>query len=268
MSAITGLAEVNGTKLYYEMRGEGHPLVLISGGGSMDRRMWDDQFKPFAEHYKVIRYDIRGIGKSEMPQAPFSHIQDLHSLLRFLNIDQAYLLGLSFGGSIAIDVALAHPEMIDALIPVAPGLTGYQFSDEYLRGFAAMLEAARHEGISRAVQMILATAAYPPPEHIVARRRIHQILIDNAQAVQSLSFVNLMQPLDPPAIGRLSEIRIPTLIVVGDRDHPDHDAIVDTLKKNIAGARKIVISGAGHIMNMEKPQEFNRVVLDFLDRQP
>src|SRR5579871_5627650 len=94
---LTGYVETNGTKLYYEEMGEGHPLVLLHGG-YMDRRMWDDQFSVFAEHYRVVRYDIRGFGKTELPQVPYADTEDLLDLLTFIGIEKTYLLGLSLGG--------------------------------------------------------------------------------------------------------------------------------------------------------------------------
>src|SRR5262249_9161414 len=116
-----GMARVNGTSLYYELKGKGFPLVLISGGGTLDRRTWDDSFSNFPKDYKVIRYDIRGIGKSARPLEPFSHSQDLYALLNFLNINKAHIIGLLFGGAIAIDFTLEHPEMVDSLILAASG---------------------------------------------------------------------------------------------------------------------------------------------------
>src|SRR5947209_20150411 len=103
--AETGYIETNGTKLYYEVMGEGHPLVLIHGG-YMDRRMWDDQFAAFAEQYQVIRYDVRGFGKTELPQVPYADRQDLYDLLQALGVTKTYLLGLSLGGEVAIDFTL------------------------------------------------------------------------------------------------------------------------------------------------------------------
>lgn len=100
-----GMAKVNGTSLYYEVTGKGLPLVLISGGGTLDRRAWDDQFETFAKYYKVIRYDIRGIGKSARPLKDFSHSQDLYALLKFLKVRKAHIVGLSFSGAIALDFA-------------------------------------------------------------------------------------------------------------------------------------------------------------------
>ncbi len=132
----TGFAEVNGTKLYYEVLGEEHPLVLIHGG-YMDRRMWDDQFAVFAEHYRVIRYDVRGFGKTELPQVPYADRQDLYDLLMFLGVEKAYVLGLSLGGVIAIDFTLDYPNMVDALVLVGSPVSGFSmelmFTEEQLQ---------------------------------------------------------------------------------------------------------------------------------------
>src|SRR5690242_8469772 len=106
-----GFVEVNGTQLYYETQGCGHPLVLIHGG-YMDRRMWDDQFHAFAKQYRVIRYDVRGFGKSELPGVPYADRQDLYALLKHLGVEKTYLLGLSLGGMIALDFTLDYPKMV------------------------------------------------------------------------------------------------------------------------------------------------------------
>ena len=122
-----GFAKVNGAKLYYEIAGEGHPLVLIHGG-LMDNTMWDDQFSVFARHYRVLRYDMLSFGQSDIPtlEKPISLYEDLYGLLAFLGIDKTYVLGLSMGGSTALDFTLAHPHMVDALVLCAPGVSGYQ----------------------------------------------------------------------------------------------------------------------------------------------
>jgi 3-oxoadipate enol-lactonase len=107
--STTGFAEVNGTRLAYEVAGEGHPLTLIHGG-LVDRRLWDDQFAAFAQHYRVIRYDLRGLGESALVKAdqpPYSASADLYALLHSLGIEKTYLLGLSAGGALAIDFTLA-----------------------------------------------------------------------------------------------------------------------------------------------------------------
>src|SRR5205823_1427581 len=120
-----GYLDVEGGKLYYEVAGQGHPLVLIHAGVA-DCTMWDEQIEPFSRRYRVIRYDTRGFGRTTTEDVSFSNRQDLFDLLRHLDVDRAYVLGISRGGQIAIDFTLEHPEMVDALIPVAAGLSGYQ----------------------------------------------------------------------------------------------------------------------------------------------
>lgn len=261
-----GMAEVNGTRLYFEVIGRGHPLVLIGGGGCMDRRMWNDQTTAFAERYRVIRYDPRGVGRSEMPSEPFSHVEDLYHLLRFLEVDRAYLSGLSFGGGVAIDFSIEHPEMVDALTLAASGLSSDR--DETVQALAALFEVVKEDGVSRAIQMILDSPSYPLPKNLAARLKIKEILDDNAHIFHSnFSFVRLMLPADPPSSARLSEIDARTLILVGERDYNEIHAIADLLEAGITGARKVKMRGAGHMLNLEQPDEFNRLVLDFLGKQ-
>jgi 3-oxoadipate enol-lactonase len=269
----TGFAELNDTTLYYEVAGKGrkgHPLVLLHGG-LVDSGLWDDQFSDFAEHYKVIRYDMRGYGKSGRLKAdtkPYSLRQDLYALLQFLGIEKTYLIGLSMGGGLEIDFTLDHPEMVDALILVGTGLSGFESKDSDNPLWAEADEAFKNRDIPRAVEITLRIWTDGPergPEEVDAKVR---------ERVSAMSTFNFSRPddqdapepleLEPPAISRLSEIHVPTLIVVGDKDVRDILIIADILEKGIAGAKKVVISGTAHHLNMEKPAEFNRAVLDFL----
>ena len=121
MGSITGFC--NG--LYYEIAGDGHPLVLIHGG-LVNSGLWDDQFEVFAASYRTLRYDVRGFGKSKSPAAYYSNHGDLRDLLDDLGIEQAYVLGLSMGGAIAIDFTLAYSNRVAAVLPIAAGLSGYR----------------------------------------------------------------------------------------------------------------------------------------------
>jgi 3-oxoadipate enol-lactonase len=120
---------VQGTQLYYEVTGEGSPLVLVHSGG-FDRRLWDEQFFAFADRHTVIRYDVRGHGESPPATKPYSDAADLYSVLQWLHLEKAHVVGLSLGGSIVIDFALAHPQMIDTLILVAPDVKNLAASCE------------------------------------------------------------------------------------------------------------------------------------------
>ncbi|MBI1882247.1 MAG: alpha/beta hydrolase [Chloroflexi bacterium] len=271
-SPISGFAEVNGAKLYYEVMGEGHPLVLIHAGIA-DRRMWDDQFDMFARHYRVIRYDVRGFGKSRTIENTanasvlYSDHQDLYELLRFLDIDRIFVLGVSNGGRIATDFALAYPHMVTALIPVAAALGGYEYTDAATEQKDAECDEAFARGdIAQAVELNLQlwvdgprrTATQVNP---LVRERARTMLTDLCQQPED---IGERIPLEPPAISRLAEIHIPTFIVIGDQDVPDMLTIADLLAQGISGAEKVVMSGVAHLPNMEKPDEFNQIVLNFL----
>lgn len=268
----TGFAEVNGTQLYYEILGQGHPLVLIHGG-YMDRRMWDDQFHTFSQYYRVIRYDVRGFGKSQLPQVPYSDRQDLYELLNSLGVEKTYLLGLSLGGMIAIDFTLEHPDMVDALILVGSPVPGFplellytQEQLEQLRSrWAAFAQASKERNLPAMVDALMQDPTLvPSPKYPAARERVRNNLSE-------YSFVWVLDPapkqdLEPSAYERLTEIQVPTLIVMGARDDSRLFKDANKLERDIVGARRVTISETHHMPNMEKPEEFNTLVLDFLDR--
>ena len=267
-----GFVKTNGTRLYYEMAGEGHPLVLIHGG-YMDRRMWDEQFAVFAELYQVVRYDVRGFGKSELPQVPYADRQDLYALLTFLGIERTYLLGLSLGGMIAIDFTLDYPEMVDALVLVGSAVTGFpmmeMFTSEELQRerqrFAAFEKARKERDVPALVGALMEDdTLVPSPKYPTARQRVRENLSE-------YSFVFVLDPapkleIAPVAYERLSEIHVPTLLIVGADDHFMLHRVADKLEQDIVGAKRVTISETHHMPNMEKPEEFNRIVLDFLGR--
>lgn len=267
----TGYVDVEGARLYYETAGAGHPLVMLHAGIA-NMHYWDDQWEPFARAYRVVRYDIRGYGKSIMPPGPFNMRDDLYRLMRALGIERAYLMGASIGGGIVVDFALEHPEMVDALIPVVPGLSGGPPpSEEEMRQWREVeraMTAAREEGNLDLVDEITARlwvdGPTRTPEQVdpAVRARVLRMLRDNraAEPAEEGSPVRL----DPPARGRLHDIHVPTLVVLGDADVPGVNVNGDILASEIPGARKAVMHGVAHAPNMERPEEFNRIVLDFL----
>lgn len=260
-----GTAEVNGTRLYYEVAGRGFPLVLVSGGGTLDSRAWDDQFEAFARSYKVIRYDIRGIGKSARPRAAFSHSRDLYALLKFLKVRKAHVVGLSFSGAIAVDFALEHPEMVDRLVLAATGTSSDSKAQANVEGLAALTAMAKKDGLGRTVEFIAALPFFISQENLAAREKIRRIYTDNRDLFDAgFPLVTLWQPAAPPAGTRLSEIRAPALILAAENDHPAYKEMTDKLAAGIKGAKKLVIPGATHLIHMDKPVEFNRAVLEFL----
>ena len=191
-----GRVRVNGAELYYEVGGEGQPLVLLHDG-LLDRRVWDDQFVTFARHYRTIRYDRRGYGKSSLPDRPFSDISDLHRLLRHLDINEAYLLGMSNGGKVALEFALKHPEMVAALVLVGPNLRAYRPSEEKQRRISEILYVARERGAEAGVEAWMEDPFYPPAkDKPAARERVRRIARENLPRL--LSTLGLQKERDQP----------------------------------------------------------------------
>ena len=257
----TGIAEVNRTNLYYEMLGKGHPLVLIHGG-LLDCRMWDGQFKKFAESYQVIRYDIRGYGKSALPKGKYSQVKDLLGLLKFLEVEQAHIIGLSLGGTIAIDFALEYPEKVSSLILISTAPIGMiSQDDELTRKTLAIYEAARNNKLDESVEMWLDHPVFSTIQSR-ARKKVRQMILDNLKSWMLPQ--NNMIWASLPRAERLSRVKASSLILVGDRDVHDILKAADFLENKIGVAIKMVIAGAGHHINIEKPRQFNSIVLDFL----
>src|SRR5437764_10880073 len=150
MSGARQPALVAGTHLYYESVGSGAPLVLIHGF-ALDARMWDPQIAPFAERYHVIRYDLRGFGRSALPDGTaYSAPGDLKALLEYLGVGEAVIVGLSMGGGVAMSFALTYPEATRALILVDSVLGGWEWSDGWNECAGAVWETGRELGVAAA----------------------------------------------------------------------------------------------------------------------
>ena len=267
-----GFAEVNGAKLYYEVMGAGHPLVLLHEGIA-DSRMYDDQFNAFAQRYRVVRFDLRGFGRSDLPPGdePVALYEDLYGLLALLGIKKTYVLGMSMGGAIALDFTLAYPVMVDALILVAPGVSGYDmasFEVEYQAIGEEIEEAVKRGDYERASELetrIWVDGPERTPQQVdpVVRQRVYEMNLHNYRTMGAAEFPPPWE-LEPPAIARLGEVAVPTCLIIGDKDVREMLSIIEKLEQGIPGARKVVMRDVAHALNMEQPEEFNRIVLDFL----
>lgn len=259
----SGIAEVNGTRLYYERGGQG-PAVILLHGGNLDARMWDDQMPVLVKSFTVIRYDIRPYGRSAGTEKGFSSVEDLRALMDHLNVKTASLVGLSLGGRIAIDFALTYPDRVDRLVLMGPGLTGYAFNpnDETMK---PILAKAREGDAAGAMDLWLQHPMMAPAmSRPKVAARIREIAKDNLQVWRRLPVGE--QVPTPPAIKRLGDVTAPTLIIVGQRDVPDIQAIAKLLQRDVKGARTEMIPGAAHMPNMEDPERVNRLLLSFLRR--
>jgi pimeloyl-ACP methyl ester carboxylesterase len=261
-----GFANIAGVDLYYETAGAGQSLVFLHPLVG-DSRMWDAQFSAFAQHYHVVRYDMRGFYNSTTAPGPFAYRRDLYELLKFLDIKQAHLVGSSMGGRVAMDFALEYPDMVRSLILVAAEIGGFEPTGEppaeLVAFFQALQQGETEQAADLAVQIWLAGPQRTADEVAPSLRRlVHEMNITN---LHNWAAVAQEQPLEPPDMARLDELVVPTLVIVGDQDYELNQTAADLLANKIAGAQKAIIAGTAHLPCLEKPAEFNRIVLNFLE---
>jgi pimeloyl-ACP methyl ester carboxylesterase len=266
--ATNGIANINGAQLYYEVKGTGHPLLLVHAGVA-DSRMWEAQLKAFSKKYQVIRFDLRGYGRSNMPSGSFSNHADIKTLLDFLGINEVYLLGISFGGMIALDFTLAYPEYVKALVLGAPSVGGASPSERVRQFWGeedALLEKGDFEGATELNLKLWVDGPHRNADQVSAEVRElvreMQLNIFKKEIPADLEEIEL----EPSAIERLGKVEVPVQVLVGELDLEEKLELADRLVREMPDCKKVLIPGVAHMLNMEKPEEFNQSVLDFLSK--
>jgi serine-type D-Ala-D-Ala carboxypeptidase len=265
-----GWIKLDGGKLYYEELGHGEPLILIHGH-SLDNTMWDDQFREFAKYYRVIRYDCRGYGQSSMPdeKMDFLHANDLKELMSQLQISKAHLVGLSMGGFIALDFLALHPEKVISAVLASGNIWNAKGPDS---------PWTDRERVNRRIEI----QEMEKKGIDVYKRNWYQALMNSAGSQKDRIRYSLWKMiyewdawqlfhceprllLGTSVISRLKQypVSIPVMVLEGKSSNnhfPEHQQVLDL----IPGSNLEVIDDAGHMMNMERPVEFNKVVIDFV----
>ena len=267
----SGYMAVAGGSIYYEAAGAGTPVVL-SHAGFVDSRMWDDQWHDFAQRQRVIRFDMRGFGHSALGALPIERRRDLDQLLQRLDMPRAILLGCSLSGEIVLDFALEQPDRVTALVLVSTVPGGFEMQGDPPALLFEMMGAIEQGDPARASELqnrIWIDGPFRQPEQVnplVRQRAAEMNRIALANGTWGKADLQPANPLNPPAIQRLNEIRIPTLIIAGALDHPEVLRAAAVMQAAIPQAEKIIIPAAAHLPNMDQPAMFNQIVLDFLRR--
>jgi len=255
-----GFVAAHGARLYYEECGTGSKSVVLVHDGVLDSAVWDDVWPLFCANFRTIRYDRRGYGRSPESASYYSEVDDLAELLRQLKMTRVALVGSSHGGELSIDFTLAHPEMIGQLVLVGPVVSGMPYSQHFLeRGHHAM-ELLQKGDLDGSISEWSQDKYLIAPGNDTARQRLRDLLRAHPQDMTHQE--HLLR--SKPALPRLAQIHVPTLILTGDADIPDVHAHSGAIEVGIPNARRIVVSGVGHIMYLEKPDEFSRLVIDFI----
>lgn len=262
---MTGVfVEVGGARLFCDEDGAGDAVVFIHGN-MVDGRMWEPQVAALRSRYRVVRIDLRGYGRSPWLPAPYSDHGDILAVLRSLGIERSHLVGLSMGGNVALEFAIAHPAATTSLVVVTGGVPGHELSSSFEEGFAAIVGAARKGDHERAVQLVMDFESMRPANRIP---RVRTALLDmlHAYTWQNLidDFGGVYEELDPPTWERLEEIACPALVICGELEIEDFRDEAAALARRIPRAQLVEVRGAGHMVSMEKPAAFNEALLTFL----
>ena len=264
--------ERNADGLTWEATGSGPGLLLIHAGIA-DRTMWDPQWELWRDRFRLVRYDQRGFGDSSDPEAPYSLHEDAIAVLNAAGLARAAVIGASMGGKAALDLALAHPERIEALVTVAATPSGWEHEQTLVDLFESVDEAYEREGIEAANEIELrmwvdGPSRGPGDVDQAVRGRVAEMnrsALLREEAREESGANPEPAALDPPALNRLGEVHVPTLVVTGELDQPSVNAGAAAIANGVSGARAVAIAGAAHLPNLERPLEFATVVEELLD---
>jgi 3-oxoadipate enol-lactonase len=270
-------AQLNGIKIHYEDNGSGFPMVFTHGIGA-DSTMWINQIPVFSKNYRTIAWDIRGHGQSETPDSGYSieqFTEDLHSLICRLEIDRAHIVGLSMGGWISWSYALAHPEKCSSLTlsdsaGIMSGYTPRQF-EKIKEMMGAAAHVAEKYGMARFTDTVMSMLfsknfidQNPRTIELIKERVCQAQAKGFAESVRGL-FVRLVDEYSEAYLERLKGINVPALIIAGDQDVLTPLFTQKAIHESIPGSRLEVMAGCGHVPCIERPKEWNTVVMEFLD---
>jgi 3-oxoadipate enol-lactonase len=239
--------------------------VLFLHGLGLDKSVWDLAARALAPRFDTVRLDLRGHGASSLPMGPYAHHDDVARVLDALELPSAHLVGLSLGGGVALDTALAHPARVKSLALIDPTLSGHAWSAAWTSSMRAIRAAAQADGADAARAAWLGHPLFAHARALPEARVRLEAMVGRDPG-ERWSVRDPVRALDPPAALRLAEVRVPTRIVVGERDLEDFQHIARALAVGIAHARLTTLEGIGHLAPLEAPAVLNDLLAHFLDQ--
>ncbi len=253
--------------LAYEAAGDGAPVLLMHAGLS-DRRVWDPQWRQLADRFHVIRFDARGFGASADPTRPYTLHGDALDVLDALDVERAAVVGSSMGGGAALDMALAVPHRVSALVTANATPSGWPHTREIMRAWEAVDEAYEAQGADAANELEMKMwldGPHRPAGEVDRDVRRSVATVNRVLLERQAAFTVEPGELDPPAIDRLAQLRCPLLVITSELDQPSVQAGGFELARQ-TGAEHVEIAGAAHLPNLERPREFLAALVPFLER--
>lgn len=269
LQTMSGQLDLGDGVLAYEVAGAGVPVVLVHAA-FLDRRMFDPQWETLAREFQVVRFDMIGFGASSPATGPRSRRADVRRLLDHLGIDRAHWVGCSMGGELLLDLALEQPERAASLTVVGSTPSGFEMHGVMPRYMGEMIGALQTGDGATANELqirIWFDGQFREPDQVNAEQRAQALAMNRLPVERSTFGIADMQPinpLDPPAVGRLDAVRCPALIVAGALDHPEVVRAAEVMAQGIPHARQAIIDGAAHVPSFERPEIFNPLLLEFL----
>lgn len=254
--------------LAYEAAGDG-PSVLLMHDGLGDRRTWDGQWGALTERFHAIRFDARGFGASADPTRPYTLHGDALDVLDALEIERATVAGVSMGGAAALDMALAVPHRVAALVTVNATPSGWAHTRDITSAWEAVDAAFDTQGVDAANELEMKMWLDGPhrsPDAVNRDVRVAVASVNRVLLERQSAFTVEPGELDPPAIGRLGELRCPSQVITSELDQPSVLAGAFELARQ-TGAEHVEIAGAAHLPMLERPREFIAALLPFLERE-
>jgi len=262
-STQTRSLNVGDATINYDISGRGRTVVFIHGWAH-NASVWDDQVPAFKSRYQVLRYDLRGFGRSSGFADVSADPQDLLLLLEALHVNHAYIVGHSRGGGVALRFAAAYPNRVDGLVlyaAVPPA--GVPLPPEIIKMFQSLPAIMKENGLDSAGRVVLASdLAWAPPGRADVSARLRRLW-------STYSGKDVLDPhpesgrVPAPTVAQLASIRVPTLVIIGDHELPGLAAAADTFARYIPNAKKVVIPNAGHIAHFAQATTFNSALMDF-----
>jgi pimeloyl-ACP methyl ester carboxylesterase len=257
-------------QVYYEREGKGHPVVLLHAG-LQDHTMWKEQVKELSLHYDVITPDLPFHGRTIGKDTTLLAREVIRILIDSLHLGKVSIAGLSMGAAVAQDFIIAYPQRVNKAILISSGISGYEkvhpidsvSADWYIQ-FAKAIQAGDTTRAAKEFTKAWAEGVYRNHDSLKApvSRYVYHKTLETLQTHKMAGWPQLQS--NPPAFERLPTVKVPVMIIDGDKDLPYVAHTSKYLEETVPGAKRVQMKGVAHMLNIEKPEEFNKLLLGFL----